>query len=62
MNDILVVKVNANLPADSMEDIRTSILKQKNTGIIVLPKYCEALFIPKGTKIKVLGGEIMDGD
>lgn len=51
MNDILI-----------MEDNRTSILKQKNTGIIVLPKYCEALCIPKGTKIKVVGGEVMDGD
>lgn len=62
MSDILVVKVNDILPADSMEDIRTSILKQKNTGIIVLPKYCETLFIPKDTKIKVVGGEVMDGD
>ena len=57
MNDILVVRVNAILPADGMEDILT-----KNTGIIVLPKYYEALFIPKGTKIKVVGGEIMDGN
>ena len=62
MNDILVVKVNANLPADSMEDIRTSILKQKNTGIIVLPNYCEALVVPEGTEITVVGGEMMDGD
>lgn len=62
MNDILVVKVNAILPADDIENIRTNILKQQNSGTIVLPNYCEALFIPKGTKIEVVGGDLMDGD
>lgn len=62
MSDILVVKVNTILPSVFMEGILANILKQKNGGIIVFPNYCEALFVPKGTKIKVIGGEMMDGD
>lgn len=62
MSDILVVKINTVLPSVFMEGIRENILKQKNSGIIVLPNYCEALFVPDGTKIKVIGGEMMDGD
>ena len=62
MSDILVVKVNTILPAVDMEDIRANILKQKDSGIIVLSNYCEALFVPNGTEIKVIGGGMMDGD
>ena len=31
-------------------------------SIIVLQNYCEALFVPKSTEIKVIGGGMMDGD
>ena len=62
MRDILVVKVNTILPAVDMEDIRANILKQKDSGIIVLPNYCEALVVPEDTEITVVGGEMMDGD
>ena len=56
MSDILVVKVNTVLPSVDIEGIRANILKQKDSGIIVLPNYCEALFVPSGTEIKVIGG------
>ena len=62
MSDILVVKVNTILPDVDMENIRANILKQKDSGIIFLPNYCEALFVPQGTEIKVIGGGMMDGD
>lgn len=62
MSDILVVKVNNNLSAVGMSDIRANILKQKNSGIIVLPNYCEVLVVPEDTEITVIGGEMMDGD
>ena len=62
MSDILVVKVNTVLPSVDIEGIRANILKQEDSGIIVLPNYCEALFVLKGTEIKVIGGETMDGD
>ena len=62
MSDILVVKVNNNLSDVGMADIRANILKQKDGGIIVLPNYCEVLVVPDGTKITVVGGEMMDGN
>ena len=62
MSDILVVKVNTILSAVGMAGIRANILKQKDSSIIVLPNYCEALFVPEGTEIKAIGGETMDGD
>ena len=62
MSDILVVKVNNNLSAVGMADIRANILKQKDDGIIVLPNYCEALVVPEDTEITVVGGEMMNGD
>ena len=62
MSDILVVKINMFTRAKEFQQIRDSIVAQKETGTIVLPPYCEALVVPEDTEIKIqdVKGEIYD--
>lgn len=62
MSNILVVKCNIALSAQSMETLKNGILKQKENGVICLPYYCDVLVLPEDTDIKMEEGEMMDGD
>lgn len=53
MNDVLVVKINALFPSETLSEIHKNILKQKESGVIVLPSYCEALVVPEDIEIKL---------
>ena len=53
MSDVLVVKINALFSSDKIFAIRKHILKQKESGVIVLPSYCEALVVPEDIEIKL---------
>ena len=55
MNDVLVIKVNLDVPAEKLKALRDGFLKQKERGIIVIPTFCEAVVVPDGVEIKVEG-------
>ena len=54
MSDLLVIKVKSgiNVKADLMDHWRKEILRQKETGVVVLPWYIEAEVVPKDIEIK----------
>lgn len=49
----LVVRFNCLLRADAMQKIKEDILKQVETGTVVLPPYCLAIVVNKETNIEV---------
>ena len=55
MSDLMIVKVKdgINVPADKMSHLRNEIIKQKETGVIVLPWFLTAVVVPEDTEIKV---------
>lgn len=52
-NQLLVIKANVFAGETFMEGLRKSILKQKESGVIVLPFYCDALLVPDDVEIRV---------
>lgn len=57
-NDILVIKVNMLASAKDMKAIRKNVLMQKQTGVVVLPAYCEPVIVPADIEIKIEGKEV----
>lgn len=58
MNKILVIRVNAVLKPDDMNNLKNYIETQKKDGgIILLPDYCEAIVVPEDTDIRYLSYE-----
>lgn len=58
---MLIIRTNCIMRPADMERLHFDIKQQEKTGTIILPAYCEALYIPPdmNVKIKVLGkGEI----
>lgn len=53
---VLIIKLNANVSQRSLTRIRESIVRQKESGLIILPSFCEALVVPKDIKIQVEEG------
>ncbi len=53
MADILVVKVNMFCKPKEMDTIQDCILAQKETGVVILPPYCEAVVVPEDVEIRV---------
>lgn len=56
MSDILVVKCNALLPHEKMQDVLDNLRAQKETGVILLPPYLEAQIVPEDIEIKLVNG------
>ena len=54
MSDLLVVKVKTgiNIKADMMGYWRKEILKQKETGVVVLPWFLDVIVVPEDTEIQ----------
>lgn len=54
MSDLLVVKVKPgiNVKADLMDHWRKEILRQKETGLVLLPWYLDAEVVPEDVEIK----------
>lgn len=52
-NDLLIVKLNMHLRARDIQRIRDSIQKQKETGLVILPAFCDAIQVPKDIEIRV---------
>ena len=43
MIDEIIVRTNIALKPYDMEELRRSILKQAESGVIIIPRYCEIL-------------------
>lgn len=52
-DDILIVKYPFLMKSDQVNQLYESILKQKETGAIVLPDICEVVIAPKDAEIKI---------
>jgi hypothetical protein len=52
-DDILIIKYPFMMTQSRINMLRDGILKQKETGVIVLPDYCEVVIAPKDVEIKV---------
>lgn len=50
--DILIVKINMFLRDKEINTIRNYILTQRDTGLIILPPYCEPVLVPKDVEIQ----------
>jgi len=55
MGDLMVVKVinGVNIKPDLMEHLRKNIIKQKATGVVVLPWFLTAVVVPEDTEIRI---------
>ena len=55
-NDLLVVKVKPgiNVKADLMDHWRKEILRQKETGVVVLPWFLEAEVVPEDVEVQFI--------
>lgn len=53
MSDILVIKCNAIVKPERLEDMRKTFISQKETGVIVLLAMCEAVVVPDDVEIIV---------
>lgn len=51
LNDLLVIRCNLDLPAKRLNGLRENFEAQKESGVILLPNYCDAILVPKDTAI-----------
>lgn len=52
-DEILVIQSKACLKPEKLEQLRQDILRQKETGVIVLPNYVEVVIVSKDVDIQV---------
>ena len=60
MGDILVIKCNTMVKAETLNQLRQIFLKEKEEGVIVIPEFCDAIMIPEDVVIKVEGDSYGD--
>ena len=53
MADILVVKVNAFLRGKDMNELTKYIHKSMETGLVMLPPYCDAQIVPDNIEVRI---------
>lgn len=53
MPDILVIKAKVNLKSDAYKKLYTSLMVQKENGLIIIPAYCEAIVVPDDIEIRM---------
>lgn len=53
MADVLVVKLNTIFPADRISEICKAIIRQKESGVVVFPPYCDVLMVPEDIEIRL---------
>lgn len=53
MADILVVKVNAFLRGKDMDELTKYIHKSMETGLVMLPPYCDAQIVPDNIEVRI---------
>ena len=52
MSEVLVIRCNTIISTEDLMKIRNIILKQKESGVIVLPAMFEAIVVPNYIEIK----------
>ena len=55
MSNLMVVKVKEgiNISADLMEYLQKDIVKQKETGVVILPWFLTPVVVPEDTEIRI---------
>lgn len=56
-DEILVVKVNTHVPADTLKQLQGVLIKQRETGVIVIPAYMDAQVVSGDIEIRVVEGD-----
>lgn len=54
-NDVLVIKVNMDVSAETLHGLYEGFKLQRKNGVVVIPSFCDVLMVPGDTKIKVKG-------
>lgn len=64
MADILVVSVDIRAKKEDLDRLRDDILAQKETGVVLLPRFCRALVVPDNVEVLVedYKGEVLKGN
>lgn len=53
-DEILVIRINTSfISPETIEELKKSIIEQKETGVVVLPYFAEAIIAPKDVEIKI---------
>ena len=53
MPDILVIKTKIYLKSDVYRKLYTSLMMQKENGLVIIPAYCEAIVVPDNIEIRM---------
>ena len=53
MSDILIIKNDAFIRRDDLIEIQNDLAKQKESGVVIIPKGWEAIVVPEDIEIKV---------
>ena len=53
MADIFVVKVNSFLRRKDMDELTKYIHKSMETGLVILPPYCDAQIVPDNIEVRI---------
>ena len=55
MSDLMVIKVinGVNIKPELMKHLQKDIIKQKETGLVILPWFLTAVVVPEDTEIRI---------
>lgn len=51
--DLLIIRIKTLLTPAQLDHLKRYILEQRDAGVIGLPSFCEVMFIPGDTEIKI---------
>ena len=63
MVNILVVSIDIRAKKEDFDILRDDILAQKETGVVLLPRFCRALVVPDNVEVlnEDYKGEVLKG-
>ena len=56
-DEVLVVKVNFPVKSDVLRELQRVLIKQRETGVIVIPAYMEAQVVSGDIEMRVVEGD-----
>ena len=60
---MVIIKVNYQVHPETLAQLRASVRKQAETGVVTVPPFCELLAeVPDGTEVEVLAHRSDSGD
>ena len=51
MSDVLVIKTDSFIRRDNLIEIQYDLVKQKESGVVIIPKGWEAVVVPEDVEI-----------